>query len=87
MPARSAPRRHRCPQQGGDAHGQGTRTSGRLAPEWRAAEAAIPEIQTEIPYPLRQVVTDVEQALQRKSFHDRTAVNRLAAPTWNEGPP
>lgn len=49
--------------------------------------AAFAEIQIEIPYPLGQVATDIEQALQRKSFHDRTAVNWPAGPTWNEGPP
>lgn len=49
------------------------RLVGRLAAEWRATEAAIAEIEAEIPYPLSQVVTDIEQALQRKSFHDRIA--------------
>jgi DNA-binding MarR family transcriptional regulator len=53
------------------------RLAGRLAAEWRATEAAIAEIEAEIPYPLSQVVTDIEQALQRKSFHDRIA-ERLA---------
>jgi hypothetical protein len=45
-----------------------SRITGRLAAEWRATEAAIAEIEAEIPYPLSQVVTDIEQALQRKSF-------------------
>ena len=42
-----------------------------LAAEWRATEAAIAEIEAEIPYPLSRVVADIEQALTRKSFHDR----------------
>ena len=50
-----------------------SRIVGRLAAEWRATEAAIAEIETEIPYPLSQAVTDIEEALRRKSFHDRIA--------------
>jgi DNA-binding MarR family transcriptional regulator len=49
------------------------RMAGRLAAEWRATEAAIAELEAEIPYPLSQVVTDLEEALRRKSFHDRIA--------------
>ncbi len=49
------------------------RIVGRLAAEWRATEAAIAEIEAEIPYPLSRVVTDIEEALRRKSFHDRIA--------------
>lgn len=44
-----------------------------LAAEWRATEAAITELEAEIPYPLTQVVRDIEEALARKSFHDRIA--------------
>ena len=44
-----------------------------LAAEWRATEAAIAELETEIPYPMTQVVPDIEEALARKSFHDRIA--------------
>jgi DNA-binding MarR family transcriptional regulator len=54
----------------------------RLAAEWRATEAAIDEIETEIPYPLSRVVTDIEEALQRKSFHDRIAENLAADDAW-----
>ena len=50
-----------------------SRVAGRLAAEWRATEAALAEIEAEIPYPLSQAVTDIEEALQRKSFHDRIA--------------
>jgi len=58
------------------------RVTGRLAAEWRATEAAIAEIEAEIPYPLSQVVTDIEQALQRKSFHDRIAEKLASDPAW-----
>jgi DNA-binding MarR family transcriptional regulator len=59
------------------------RITGRLAAEWRATEAAIAEIEAEIPYPLSQVVTDIEQALQRKSFHDRIAEKLAKDAEWN----
>ena len=59
-----------------------TRIVGRLAAEWRATEAAVAEIEAEIPYPLSQVVTDIEQALQRKSFHDRIAEKLARDPAW-----
>ncbi|WP_433510164.1 MarR family winged helix-turn-helix transcriptional regulator [Nonomuraea sp. CA-143628] len=55
---------------------------GRLAAEWRATEAAIAEIEAEIPYPLSRVVTDIEQALARKSFHDRIAEKLAEDPAW-----
>ncbi|MFJ8744910.1 MarR family winged helix-turn-helix transcriptional regulator [Embleya sp. NPDC127516] len=55
---------------------------GRLAAEWRATEAAIAEIEAEIPYPLTRVVTDIEQALERKSFHDRIAEKLAQDPAW-----
>jgi DNA-binding MarR family transcriptional regulator len=42
-----------------------------LESEWRATEAAIAELETEIPYPLSQVARDIEQALSRHSFHSR----------------
>lgn len=55
----------------------------RLAAEWRATEAAVAEIEAEIPYPLSRVVTDIETALRRKSLHDRI-VERLAEdPAWS----
>jgi len=62
------------------------RIIGQLAAEWRATEAAVAEIEAEIPYPLSRVVTDIEQALRRKSFHDRI-IERLASdPEWNPRP-
>src|ERR1700722_9055340 len=48
-----------------------TRIISQLAAEWRATEAASAELEAELPYPLSQVVTDMETALRRKSFHDR----------------
>jgi DNA-binding MarR family transcriptional regulator len=44
-----------------------------LAAEWRATEAAIAELEAELPYPMTQVVRDIEEALARKSFYDRVA--------------
>ena len=58
------------------------RVIGRLAAEWRATEAAIAEIEEEIPYPLSQVVTDIEKALRRKSFHDRIIEKLAGDPAW-----
>ena len=58
------------------------RITGRLAAEWRATEAAIADIEAEIPYPLSQVVTDIAEALQRKSFHDRIAEKLAKDPAW-----
>jgi DNA-binding MarR family transcriptional regulator len=60
-----------------------TRVAGRLAAEWRATEAALAELEEEIPYPLSQVVNDIEAALSRKSFHDRIAAKLAADPEWN----
>ena len=59
------------------------RLVGRLAAEWRATEAAVAEIEAEIPYPLSQVTRDIEAALQRKSFHDRIAEKLAADPAWS----
>lgn len=59
------------------------RVMGRLAAEWRATEAAVAEIEAEIPYPLSQVVTDIEAALRRKSFHDRIAERLARDPAWD----
>lgn len=59
------------------------RMTARLAAEWRATEAAIADIEAEIPYPLSQVVTDIAEALQRKSFHDRIAEKLANDPAWS----
>jgi hypothetical protein len=57
--------------------------AGRLAAEWRATEAALAELEAETPYPLSQAVTDIEHALQRKSFHDRIAEKLAEDPAWH----
>ncbi|WP_031065752.1 MarR family winged helix-turn-helix transcriptional regulator [Streptomyces sp. NRRL WC-3742] len=56
---------------------------GRLAAEWRATEAALAELEAEIPYPLSRVVADIEQALARRSFHDRIAEKLAEDPSWD----
>jgi DNA-binding MarR family transcriptional regulator len=56
---------------------------GRLAAEWRATEAAIAEIEAEIPYPLSRVVTDIEAALRRRSLHARITERLADDPAWN----
>jgi hypothetical protein len=53
-----------------------------LAAEWRATEAALTEIEAELPFSIADYIAAVEQARRRKSFHDRI-VDRLAAdPAW-----
>jgi DNA-binding MarR family transcriptional regulator len=42
-----------------------------LAAEWRATEAAITELEAELPYPLTRVAEDIRAALAGKSFHAR----------------
>jgi DNA-binding MarR family transcriptional regulator len=59
------------------------RITGRMAAEWRATEAAIAEIEAEIPYPLSRVVTDIELALRHKSFHDRVAGQLASDAAWS----
>ena len=58
------------------------RIIGKLAAEWRATEATVTDIENEIPYPLSQVVTDIEAALRRKSFHDRITEKLADDPDW-----
>ena len=54
-----------------------------LEAEWRATEQAIAELEAEIPYPLSQVVHDLEAALARRSFYDRI-LEHLAEPEPQE---
>ncbi len=54
------------------------RVAGLLAAEWRATEATITEIESELPYSLTRVAEDIRAVLARKSFHDRIT-DRLAA--------
>ena len=58
------------------------RIVGQLAAEWRATEAAVAELESEIPYPLSKVMNDIEAALQRKSFHDRITEKLADDPDW-----
>ncbi|WP_430381326.1 MarR family winged helix-turn-helix transcriptional regulator [Streptomyces arenae] len=58
------------------------RVVGRLAAEWRATEAALAELEAEIPYPLSRVVADIERALEHRSFHDRIAGKLAEDPGW-----
>lgn len=53
------------------------RVAGLLAAEWRATEAVITEIESELPYPLTRVAGDIRALLARRSFHDRIT-DRLA---------
>ena len=56
--------------------------AARLAAEWRATEAAIAEIEAEIPYPLSQVADDIAAALRGKSFRDRILEKLANDPSW-----
>ena len=47
------------------------RVVGLLAAEWRATEAAIADLEAELPYPLTRVADDLRSALSRKSFQAR----------------
>ena len=58
------------------------RLVGLLAAEWRATEAAVAELEAEIPYPLSQVVDDIEAALRRRTFHDRILDHLADDPSW-----
>ena len=44
-----------------------------LDQSWRATEAAVAELDAEVPYPMTQVVADLEWALAHRSFADRVA--------------
>lgn len=54
----------------------------RLTAEWRATEAALVELEAEIPYPLSRVVGDIQRALERRSFHDRIAAKLAEDSAW-----
>jgi DNA-binding MarR family transcriptional regulator len=58
------------------------RLVGRLTAEWQATEAAVAELEQEIPYPLSRVVVDLQTALARKSFHDRITEKLAQDPAW-----
>lgn len=54
------------------------RIAALLAAEWRATDAALAELEAELPYPLTKVAGDIRSALSRKSFRARIT-ERLAA--------
>ena len=58
------------------------RIIGKLGAEWRATVAAVSDIESELPYPVGRVVTDIEAALRRESFHDRIAEKLADDPDW-----
>ena len=58
------------------------RIVGKLAAEWRATEATIAEIESEVSCPLSQIVSDIESVLQIKSFHDRIVEKLAQDPEW-----
>ncbi len=63
-----------------------SRIIGLLAAEWRATQAAVEEIEAELPYPLSRVVTDLEAVLARTSFHDRILRHLAQDPDWQPAP-
>lgn len=67
---------------GRDARTRVVRLTGRgrdlvpfLEAEWRATEAAVAELDAEVPYPLAQVVADLRAALARRGFAERVAAH------------
>lgn len=60
------------------------RVVGRLAAEWRATQAAIAEIESELPYPMSRALMDVELALERTSFYDRVKRKLADDPAWRD---
>jgi DNA-binding MarR family transcriptional regulator len=64
------------------------RVAGLLAAEWRATEAALTELEAELPYPLTRVVEDIRSALAGRSFHARiTAYLSAEGPSRTDRPP
>lgn len=58
------------------------RLAPRLAAEWRATEAALAELEAELPYPISRAVADAERALARKSFRERISERLREDPAW-----
>lgn len=61
------------------------RVATLMAAEWRATEAAIAELEAELPYPLTRVADDIRAALARRSFHDRIVEKLATDPAWADG--
>jgi DNA-binding MarR family transcriptional regulator len=58
------------------------RIAPMLAAEWRATEAAVTELEAELPYPLTRVAEDITALLAGQSFHDRITEKLAADPAW-----
>jgi DNA-binding MarR family transcriptional regulator len=58
------------------------RVAAMLAAEWQATDAAIAEIEAEVPYPLTRAAEDIRAVLARKSFHDRISERLAADQAW-----
>jgi DNA-binding MarR family transcriptional regulator len=56
------------------------RVAALLSAEWRATEAAIAELEAELPYPLTRVAEDISTALSRKTFHARVTEHLAGDP-------
>ncbi|MGC5165323.1 MarR family winged helix-turn-helix transcriptional regulator [Luteimicrobium sp. DT211] len=56
-----------------------------LVDEWNATEAAVRELESELPYPLTRVVDDLHAALARRSFRDRIAARMSLTPPEDAG--
>lgn len=54
------------------------RAAALLTAEWRATEAALAELEAELPYPLTKVTEDIRSALSRRPFHTRIAAHLAA---------
>jgi DNA-binding MarR family transcriptional regulator len=62
------------------------RVAALLTAEWRATDAALTELEAELPYPLTRVTEDIRAALARKSFHARISEHLAAGAGPPEGP-
>jgi DNA-binding MarR family transcriptional regulator len=51
--------------------GAGRRVVPRLRAEWAATEAALAELEEELPYPPSRLAADLRAAIQRRPFADR----------------
>src|SRR5690242_8172570 len=58
------------------------RIVGQLSAEWRATEAALSELEAELPYPLSRVVDDIEAALDQRTFYERVEEKLGEDPEW-----
>lgn len=60
--------------------GRGERVAPFVQAEWRATEAALAELEDEIPYPLTRVADDIAAALRGRRFAERVVAHLDAAP-------